>query len=352
MSGSARHMLRLLFWESTAACNLSCAHCRRIDAGADGDMDTRQATAMLEQLGQLGKEQGFGSIIVFSGGEPLLRGDIFELATRARSFSLTPALATNGTLIDDGTANKLRSAGVARVAVSIDGAVAATHDGLRKQPGCFDRAMEGIASLRRAGIQFQLNFALTRGNAGELAAVYALAESLGAAALHVFILVPVGCGRELVETEVLTPGQYEGKLLEVARMAEGGSIQVKVTCGPQYERIIRQSGARPAVGGHSTKGCLAGTGVLFVSHTGTAFPCGYLPLDCGSVLKSTVGEIWRDSPQLAGLRDDSGLKGRCGVCEYKAVCGGCRARAFALAGDVLAEEPSCAYVPRGRGGAR
>jgi radical SAM protein with 4Fe4S-binding SPASM domain len=350
-SSAGASPLRLLFWESTARCNLACAHCRRIETSAAGDLSTAQARSLIDQLVEIGKEQGFPPVLVFSGGEPLMRGDIFDLIAYANSVSIVPALATNGTLVDDAVARRIKDSGVARVSVSIDGATAATHDGIRCQAGSFDKALVGLGSLRLAGLPFQLNFTLTRANAGEVAAVHLLAQSLGAEALHVFILVPVGCGRELADTDVLSPDEYEEKLKEVAALAAKGPIQIKVTCGPHYERIRRQLGMTDAGGhgGHSSKGCLAGLSVLFVSHTGAVFPCGYLPIDCGSILNTSLRDIREKSPVLASLRDVSNLKGKCGFCGYKAVCGGCRARAYAATGDALAEEPSCVYIPGGKG---
>jgi radical SAM protein with 4Fe4S-binding SPASM domain len=344
--------LRLLFWESTARCNLACAHCRRIETDAAGDLSTSQAMSLIDQLGDIGTEQGFPPVLVFSGGEPFLRSDIFDLIAYAKSQSLIPALATNGTLIDPDIALRMGKAGLARVAVSIDGASAATHDGIRCQKGSFEKAIEGIAAIRQESLPFQLNFTLTQANAGEVAAVHSLAQSLGAEALHIFILVPVGCGRELAGTDVLAPDEYEEKLKEIAALVAKGPLGIKVTCAPHYERIRRQLGMAEAGGqrGHSSKGCLAGLSVLFVSHTGTVFPCGYLPIDCGSVLTMPLRDIREKSPVLASLRDVSNLKGKCGLCEYNALCGGCRARAYAATGDALAEEPSCAYIPGGSGG--
>jgi radical SAM protein with 4Fe4S-binding SPASM domain len=343
--------LRLLFWESTARCNLACAHCRRIETDAAGDLSTAQARSLIDQLAQIGKEQGLAPVLVFSGGEPLMRSDIFDLIAYAKSVSIVPALATNGTLVDDAVARRIKDSGVARVSVSIDGATAATHDGIRCQAGSFDKALAGLASLRRAGLPFQLNFTLTRANAGDVAAVHSLAQSLGAEALHVFILVPVGCGRELAGTDVLSPDEYEARLIEIASLAAKGPLQIKVTCGPHYERIRRQLGMADVGGqrGHPSKGCLAGLSVLFVSHTGTVFPCGYLPIDCGNILETPLRDIREKSPILASLRDTSLLKGKCGLCGYKVVCGGCRARAYAATGDALGEEPSCAYIPGGKG---
>jgi AdoMet-dependent heme synthase len=311
---------------------------------AQNELSTSEAKEMLGGLAEVGREQGTMPVIVFSGGEPLLRMDIMDLVAHSASLSLTPALATNGTLIDAGSALRLKAAGVARVSVSVDGSTAGMHDGIRGQQWSFERAMSGIAELRKAGVPFQLNFTLTRRNADDLAAVYSLAKSVGAVALHVFILVPVGCGRELADTEVLEPAGYEQRMLEIAGLADDDSMQVKVTCGPQYERIIRQQRKLSTGHGHS-RGCLAGRGVLFVSHTGMVFPCGYLPIECGNVRNSSLGAIWRSSDELTMLRDSSKLKGKCGICQYNDVCGGCRARAYAVTRDQFAEEPSCAFVP-------
>lgn len=342
--------LRLLFWESTAQCNLSCRYCRRLDGNTAGDLTYAQGRILIEQLTDVGRMQHFSPVLVFSGGEPLLRGDIFDLISYCAKMSIIPAIATNGTLVDDWVAGRLKGSGAVRAAVSIDGASASTHDSLRGLEGSFDKAIAGAKALHRAGLAFQFNLTLTRSNCDEIIAVHNLAESLGAAALHIFMLVPVGCGRELTDCDTLTPEEYEAKLTEISGLAAVSRVQIKVTCGPHYERILRQRGlaATTAGRGDSSRGCLAGRSVLFVSHTGAVFPCGYLPVDCGNILKTPLEEIRRTSPQLAALADSVNLKGKCGVCEYKQVCGGCRARAYAATQDMLAEEPSCSYTPKGR----
>jgi len=360
-SGPMR-ILRLLFWESTIRCNLTCAHCRRIesDEQAHRDMSTAQAKDLIGQLAQLGATQPMMPVLVFSGGEPLCREDLFELIGQARSSGITPALATNGTLIDSAIADKVRGSGVARVSVSLDGATAKVHDRLRQLDGSFDRAVEGIGHLRDKKVPFQINTTLTKHNAGQLEEVYELAKSLGAVAVHIFMLVPVGCGQSLAETDMLSPEQYEQKMIETCKLDGRGELQMKVTCGPHYERVIRQEGlhksraheakgsnAVPGRGGHggASKGCLAGLGVLFVGHQGDVFPCGYLPVNCGSVLKDRLSDIWNNNENLARMRDTDELEGKCGVCGYRSVCGGCRGRAYGATGNYMAEEPFCAYVP-------
>ncbi|UCD58402.1 MAG: radical SAM protein [Candidatus Hydrogenedentota bacterium] len=354
-----RQILRLLFWESTIRCNLTCAHCRRVESDdtAYRDLSTKQAKELIEQLAQLGRGQPMMPVLVFSGGEPLCRDDLFKLIGQAKSLGISPALATNGTLIDAATAGQIRDSGVARVSVSLDGATAEVHDRLRQLTGSFERAIEGIGHLRDAKVPFQINITLTKHNARQLEDIYELARSLGAVAVHIFMLVPVGCGQSLAETDMLSPEQYEKKLLEICTLDGRGEIQMKVTCGPHYERVVRQEGLHtartkaggtvPGRSGHggASKGCLAGLGVLFVGHQGDVFPCGYLPVKCGNVLDQKLSDIWYKSEDLARMRDTGALEGKCGLCGYKQVCGGCRGRAYAASDNYMAEEPFCAYVP-------
>jgi AdoMet-dependent heme synthase len=397
----SQRMLRMLFWETTVRCNLACAHCRRLESNdADiADLSTSQAKGLIDQLAELGRRQqgrgeGVGEpqdaratsvsgipmpVLVFSGGEPLCRADLFPLIERARRQGIIPALATNGTLIDSEKARLIHEAGIERVSVSLDGATAEVHDRMRQIPGAFDSAIAGIRRLHEHQVPFQINMTLTRQNAGQLATVYELARSLGAVAVHLFMLVPVGCGEVLAETDMLSPQQYEEILREICTLESRNQIQIKVTCGPHYERVKRQlelevrsvptvasktdvegvppsnrgEDARdttpPSVTTHAhrpSKGCLAGLGVLFVSHRGEVYPCGYLPVDCGNVLEGRLVEIWDGNEDLARMRDVAALEGKCGVCGYKQVCGGCRARAFAATGNYMGEEPFCAYVPR------
>jgi len=355
-------ILRLLFWESTIRCNLSCAHCRRIDDNdtAFQDLTTVQAKGLIDQLAQVGAEQPFMPIMVFSGGEPLCREDLFELVGYARSLDIRAALATNGTLVDSATARRIKDSDIARVAVSLDGATADIHDKLRQLKGSFGQALAGIKCLAAEDIPFQINITLTKNNAYQIEDVYELSKSLGAVAVHIFMLVPVGCGQVLAETDMLSPEQYEDMLVKICQLDARGEIEIKVTCGPHYERVLRQRGlhqTRRAAGGphgaapgahphgKPTRGCLAGVGIIFVAHQGDVFPCGYLPVKCGNVLQEGLKDIWHNSEDLARMRDPDALEGKCGYCGYRRICGGCRARAFSVKGNYMAEEPFCAYVP-------
>jgi len=329
--------LRLLFWESTARCNLQCIHCRRLETDRSLDeLRTGQFQGVLDSAATLGRP-----IVVFSGGEPLLRDDWEALARHAAALSLPTALATNATMIDAALARRIVAAGFRRVSVSLDGADAATHDTFRGRAGAFDRAVTGIDKLRAAGANVQINATIARHNIDQLDALLRLAGEVRAVALHLFLLVPVGCGARIGLSHQLDPDQYERVLHWVCDRQEVGGIELKATCAPHYYRIAAQRGMDTG----RSRGCLAGVGVAFVSHVGEVFPCGYLPVSCGSVRRDSLAEIWRQSPVFAKLRDFSLLGGKCGACGFRARCGGCRARAFAATGDYLAEEPSCTYQP-------
>jgi len=339
--------LRLLFWESTVRCNLACAHCRRIETADEAsreDLTTAEFRRVLDSCASLGRP-----IIVFSGGEPLMRDDWEVLAAHAKALHLPTALATNGTLVDADLAGRIVRAEFRRVSVSLDGADAATHDAFRGVEGAFEGALNGIAALRAAGMAVQVNATIANHNVDQIDELYALTRSIGAEALHLFLLVPVGCGMEIGESHQLPPDRYEQVLEWVLDRQANGQIELKATCAPHYYRVAAQraaaSGVSPGRAGPHGRGCLCGVSVAFVSHKGEVFPCGYLPVHCGSVRERPLAEIWRDSQVFARLRDYEALLGKCGRCEYKASCGGCRARAYALTGNFMAAEPACTYNP-------
>ncbi len=361
---------RLVFWETTAGCNLECVHCRRLDVSRElmqNDLSTAESVRLIDQIAAVGRP-----ILVFSGGEPLMRPDLFDLAAYARSRGLMTALATNGTLIDRNLAARIAAAGFDRVSVSLDGADADTHNQLRGQPGSFERAMDALGYLRAVGVPTQVNCTIARHNQHQLADMVRLGEQMGVVAVHYFLLVPVGCGEQIAEDQMLDAHEVEERLLEVWHLEQATTLQIKATCAPHYYRILRQQGKalrqsgghpgpRPAhPGGHApshpgdadpsrlhtvTRGCLAGTAVCFISHDGQVFPCGYLPLPAGDVRREEFAQIWHQSTVFADLRDPEKLTGKCGLCEFKYVCSGCRARAFYQYGDFLAEEPFCEFQP-------
>ena len=383
---------RLVFWEVTKGCNLRCIHCRATasELSSPLDLPTTKALNLIKQV-----SQSYLPIIVLSGGEPLFRHDIFELASYATSLGIRVALATNGTLVDNGVARRIKESGVRRVSISLDGADAATHDSFRGISGAFDAALGGFRNLREQGMSLQINMTIARHNAHQLPGVLELAKQIGADALHTFLLVPVGCGVDIAVEQMVPAEEYE-KILNwfYDRSLEGG-IELKATCAPHYFRVMRQrrsserraattagiasrqtetSGSTDAIGptemtmpgatgialrpatqpSHSqaqgmnamTKGCLAGTGVCFISHRGEVYPCGYLPVLAGDLNRQSFAEIWESAPVFEQLRNTDNLKGKCGRCEFRNVCMGCRARAYAAGGDYLGEEPFCVYEPR------
>jgi len=338
--------LRVLAWELTRRCNLACVHCRALaqDAPSSRELSLSEIGKVLGQVAALARP-----LLILSGGEPLLREDILEIVALARGQDLSVVLATNGTLLTADRARALREAGVRRVSVSLDGAQASTHDAFRQAPGAFAGALAGARAAREAGLPFQINMTLTAATTGELPEMVALCRRLGAAALHLFILVPTGRAR-LLPVPALSPTQYEELLERVCDLAATTELDVRVTCGPQFARVARQRAPdllRPARGsGPGVTGCLAGVNFCFVGAEGTVQPCGYFQVDCGNVRLQDFGDIWRNSPALQLIRRRETFTGKCGRCEYLRVCGGCRARAYEATGDPLAADPLCTYLPR------
>lgn len=343
--------LRMLAWEVTRSCNLNCLHCRAsAEKGPyEGELSTQEALRFLESVASLAS-----AVVILTGGEPLLRGDILQIAEHGTKLGLRMVMAPNGTLLTRELAKELRGAGIQRISISLDGAERGTHDDFRGVTGAFDGAMEGIRCAREADLPFQINTTVTRRNLKELPSILRLAVQLGAEAHHMFMLVPTGRGRELGQ-EVISAEEYERTLHWYYEQQLRSPIHLKATCAPHYERIVRQLSARRAMGvtgqrhglDVTTRGCLAGTGFAFVSHVGDVQPCGYLELRCGNVRQEPFPSIWNEAAIFKGLRDFQSYKGKCGSCEYRAVCGGCRARAYEMTGDYLGEEPLCAYQPLG-----
>lgn len=349
-----QYELRLLFWETTAGCNLECIHCRRLEVSkllSKRDLNTEQSLNFIDSLAQIGNP-----VLVLSGGEPLYRPDIFELARHAHEKGLPVALSTNGTLVDKEVAKKIVESGVSRVSISIDGADKITHDDFRKQAGSLELAMQGFQNLKELGMGMQINCTVTRHNRHQLEDLYALALSLGADALHFFMLVPVGCGVQIAESNQLSASEYEDVLRWIYVKSRERKLFMRATCAPHYFRIMRQEAKKE--GEHIknttithrgmeslTRGCLAGTSICFVSHEGNVFPCGYLPVSCGNVLQKPFKEIWENADAFQKMRNTDNLEGKCGFCEFKNVCLGCRARAYYASGNFMAEEPFCIYEP-------
>jgi AdoMet-dependent heme synthase len=341
--------LRLLAWETTRRCNLACLHCRAAAGSGPypGELTTAEGKKLLDDLATMGQV-----VVILTGGEPLLREDIFDLAAHGTSLGHRMVMAVNGTLLTPAIARRLKEAGIQRVSISIDGATAGSHDRLRAVDGAYAGALAGIEACREAGLPFQINTTVTRANRTELPAIHALALQLNAAAHHVFVLVPTGRG-ELIREELLNPEEYEATLRWLLERQRAGKLFIKPTCAPQFYRLWRQDAAArgekisPASHGMEamTKGCLGGQGFAFVSYKGEVQPCGYLELMAGNVRETPFPETWKNSELFQQLRQVDDYHGKCHTCQYRKVCGGCRARAYALTGDVLGDDPICPYEP-------
>jgi len=344
--------LRLVAWEITRNCNLACIHCRASATMGpySGELDTASALRLLDQIAEVGRP-----IVILTGGEPLLRGDIFEVAAYGHRLGLKMVMAVNGTLLTDERAARLAAAGIQRISISLDGATAEKHDAFRGVRGAFEGALQGIEMAKQAGIDFQINTTVTRANIDQVPLIEDLAVRLGAVAHHIFLLVPTGRGK-YISDQAISAQEYEETLNWFYEQRGKKPLQLKATCAPHYYRILRQ---RARAEGRSvtfqthgldavTRGCLGGTGFCFISHTGIVQPCGFLDVNSGDVTRRSFADIWYHSDVFIALRNYDNLKGKCGGCEYKQVCGGCRARAYEATGDYLAEEPLCLYQPKGR----
>ncbi len=320
----------ILAWELTRACNLDCLHCR---ASATPDRDpaelsTFQGRRLLSDLAGLGTR-----MMILSGGEALMRPDALELARYGAQTGLRMTLATNGALVTPELAREIRASGVVRVSVSLDGVTSEVHDRIRGRPGAFDLAVSGIENLIRAGVEVQVNTTVAAMNVHQMEAFPALIASLKAVAWHVFFLVPTGRGHDLAPATIQ---EYRSMLEGFLAVYRQGGIECKATCAPQFYRMLAEAGDPVR-----TKGCLAGDGFGFVSSTGDVQPCGFLAIVCGNVKEKPFEEIWRRSPELIRLRRPQDLSGACGRCAYRAVCGGCRARAYEVLGDSMSGDPIC-----------
>ncbi len=342
--------LRMIAWEVTRACNLNCAHCRAsaVDKPLPEEFTTKEALNLLDQI------VAFASpVIILTGGEPLLRPDIFELASYGTKLGLRMVMAPNGTLVTDNVAQKIKEVGIQRCSISLDGSNQKIHDNLRQVDGAFKGALKGIDNLKKAKVEFQINTTVTQRNVKDLPNILELIKELKANAWHIFLLVPTGRGKEMEEEEI-SPQEYEDTLNWFYEVQRDTKIPMKATCAPHYYRIIRQrakqEGIKVTRETHGldaiTRGCLGGTAFCFISHIGEVYPCGYLEALAGNVREEPFQIIWKESKVFQDLRDVDNYQGKCGFCEYRRVCGGCRARAYAKTNNYLEEEPYCIYEPK------
>lgn len=339
-------------WETTQACDLVCAHCR---ACATPKLDPRElSTAQGKKL--LSAFAAMGTpLCVLTGGDPAKRPDLVELVRHGAEAGLVMALTPSGTpLMTAELLAALKDAGLARVAVSVDGPTAAMHDAFRGVPGSFDESLRILRQAHALGLQTQINFTLSRPSLAVLDGMAELTREVSAAMLVVFVVIPTG---RATSSLTLSADEIETALLAFARIGVDAPFQIKTTGAPQLRRVLMQGSAKGVPTGllrdvkdgvvRGPRGVTDGVGFLFVSHTGDVFPSGFLPTAAGNVKMENVGRLYRDSPLFRALRDADALGGKCGVCPFRRVCGGSRARAFAATGDAMGEDPGCPYIPRG-----
>lgn len=342
---------RIIAWEITRSCNLSCVHCRAAAEFGhyEGELSLDQIKAVVDDIVTISNP-----IFILTGGEPLMRPDIWKIVDHIHEAGGMPVIGTNATMITDEIATKMAEHRIPRISVSIDFPTAEGHDTFRGQPGCFDQTIEGIKIAKRHGIGVQINTTVTTRNAEYIEEIHDLAESLGVDAFHIFMLVPTGRGADILAEE-LPPEDYERVLAWAYERQKTSPLHFKPTDAPHYYRIIRQlakkEGRKVTAEEYGldamTRGCLGGITFGFISHTGDVQPCGYFDMQLGNVKEQPFSRIWTESKVFSDLRDYSLLKGKCGACEYKSVCGGCRARSLEITGDYLEAEPYCIYQPKG-----
>lgn len=339
-------------WEITRRCNLRCVHCRsssESEIKGHPDFPLEEAYRIIDDIVSYAKP-----VVVLSGGEPLIRKDVFDIAKYGTEKGLRMCLATNGTLVTDDVCKKIKESGIRIVSLSLDGSNESVHDDFRSQKGAFSGTINAAGLFKKYGIEFIINSSFTKRNQEEIPKVYKLAKELGATAWYMFMIVPTGRGEEIMN-ELISKEAYE-EILEWHYQMEKDEkdMLVRPTCAPHYYRIVlqksKEEGAKFerrtlkfSTGG--SKGCIAGQLICLIDVDGNVLPCSYFPKPAGNIRKQSFKDIWENSSLFNELRDFKKYKGKCGSCEYVNVCGGCRARSYSVYGDYLEEEPFCGYLP-------
>jgi len=347
---------RIISWNLTLRCPLKCSHCY-VDAGdeeAEGVLSTREAFGVIDQIRATGTP-----VVVLSGGEPLLREDVYDIARYGTERGLRMAMGTSGYLIDKAAAKDLHNAGIRAVAISLDSADASSHDSFRGLGGVWEKAVEAIGHCQAAGITVQINMSVMRSAISEVEDVIRLGTSRGVRDYQLFFPVPTGRAKQI---GARSPEEYEEMIRQILLRYRTADLRIRPTCAPQFRRIAEELGIVNTAWG---RGCLAGITYCRIFANGDVTPCPYLPVSAGNVRSTSFAEIWHHSPLFAALRDPDRLTGKCGRCTYKTVCGGCRARAYrredaasplwcdglatpaTIGADCCGEDPWCPYQPAG-----
>ena len=358
-------------WNLTQRCNLVCAHCylsAAPGASADGELDTAACRRVMADIARVSP----GTFLILTGGEPLLRPDIFELAAAGRDHGFTVVLGTNGVLLRERQARSMRAHGVQGASLSLDSTDTGRHDRFRRLPGAWQGAVRATEHLRAEGLDFSLHMSVTDWNVDEIPGMIDLARELGARVLNFFFLVRTGRGAGLTD---ITPAQYESILTALARVQGAGArpgaasaadlrpedpwsvpvgrsdgLLIRAKCAPHFRRILwALDPASPLLANYAHGSCPAGKYYCRITPTGDVTACPYMPVTAGNLRTTSFAELWETGRVFTDLREAS-LGGRCGRCEFREVCGGCRCRAYATYGDYLAEDPACGYEPGGHGG--
>jgi len=348
----------IAIWETTQACDLVCVHCRACAQPLRSPLEltTTEAKALIDEIACMQIP-----VFVMTGGDPLKRPDIYQLVEYAAMTGVRASLTPSATpLLTPEAIARLQGAGLARLAVSLDGSTSKIHDAFRGVVGSFERTLSAVRWAREAGLPVQINTTITRRNLADFDAMVRLLETLDIVLWSVFFLVPTGRGQT---DDLISAEEFECVFEKLYELSGRAAFDVKTTEAQHYRRYVAQRRAMERRSGHSIvpasgmksradgilrapRGINDAKGFVFISHQGHVFPSGFLPISAGNIRKQPLGEIYRDSPLFSALRDTSNLKGKCGECEFREICGGSRARAYALTGDPFAQEPCCVYEPK------
>ena len=355
-------------WETTQACDLACVHCRACAQPLRHalELSTGEAKRLIDEIAAMEVP-----VFVLTGGDPLKRPDIFELVQYATERKVRISLTPSATpLLTRESILRLKACGLARLAVSLDGPTAAIHDAFRRVPGSYQWTLDAVRWAREIGLPVQINTTITRHNLAMLDDIIALLETLDITLWSVFFLVPTGRGSDI---DLISAEEFEQVFAKLYETSQRALFDIKSTEAQHYRRYLlqrrtelRRLGQHPgesyprvpqfmqsSVGpagadgiGRAPRGINDGKGFVFISHLGEVYPSGFLPLSGGNIRRQSLADIYRNSPLFRRLRDSTNLTGKCGVCEYREICGGSRARSFAMTGDLFAEEPCCVYEPK------
>lgn len=357
----------LAIWEVTQSCDLACKHCRAAaqPIAHPDQLSTAEGKKLIDQIAEM-----HVPIFVFTGGDPLKRPDLYELIRHAAERNVKVAVTPSATpLLTREAIFKMKEAGIVRLGISLDGSTPEIHDAFRGLPGAWARTIQAVEWANEAGIPIQVHTTISRHNAHDLDNLCALFEKQKIVMWNVFFLVPVGRGQL---GDLLSGEEFEQVFGKIYELSQRVSFQIKTTEAMHYRRYLLQNNLKERQMGHGHRRAAAqeyepgtpqadattrtmgwatrrvndGKGFLFVSHVGNVYPSGFLPIHAGNVREQPLAEIYREAPIFKALRDTSRLKDKCGACEFKEICGGSRARAYALTGDPLAQEPCCIYQPR------